>query len=330
MSDSTVSLPDQSFSDQALRVIFMGTPDFAVPALEAIARAGHNIVAVYSQPPRPKGRGHKVQYSPVHGRALSMNIPVFTPASLKAQDVQDEFANLNADVAVVAAYGLLLPEAVLKAPRFGCLNIHASLLPRWRGASPIQHAIWKGDDKSGVTIMQMDKGLDTGDMIAKSALPLYPETTTQHLHNLLSREGGDLIVKVLAELAKTGTIKAEAQNNEEATYAPLLKKSDGAVEWGHSAQEIDRQVRALNPWPGVWSTIGERRIKILEVAPVDSAGDFSSHNPGDILDKDGHILCGGESVLKLLIIQPEGKKPMDFTAALNGGYLQVKNQKEKG
>lgn len=289
-----------------LNIIFMGTPDFASSALKALIDSAHTVTAVYSQPPRPKGRGHKVQKSPVHMLAEENGINVFTPKSLKSAEAQEEFANHNADIAIVAAYGLLLPVAVLGAPKYGCLNIHGSLLPRWRGASPIQHAIWKGDEKTGVTIMQMDKGLDTGDMILKGECTITAETTAASLHDDLADMGAQLTLQVLAGDMPP---KAEQQDDALSNYAPLLKKSDGHIDWSQTAEEIDRQIRALNPWPGVWGEIQGKRFKILEATPSEQ----SPHT----------IECGRGTHLNISKLQPEGKKAMDLASAINGGYLSA-------
>ncbi len=315
---------------EKLRIAFMGTPDFAAQALRALCDSHHDIVCVYSQPPRPKGRGHKVQKSPVHELAETHGIPVFTPKSLKDTDAQEQFAAHKADIAIVAAYGLLLPLEILNAPKHGCLNIHGSLLPRWRGASPIQRAIWEGDEASGITIMQMDKGLDTGDMIAKSEIALGADMTAAMLHDALADMGADLMSDVLARLVADGSLSAEKQDDALATYAHLLKKSDGVVDWEQGALQIDKQIRALNPWPGVWAEIQGKRFKILsaDLADVDYpnyAGAFCAEGllPGAVLNKDGLMLCGLKTVLKLTKIQPEGKKAMDFASALNGGYIDA-------
>jgi len=307
-------------SQHSLKVIFMGTPDFAAVALQALIDSDHEVICAYSQPPRPKGRGHKVQKSPVHELAESHNIPVFTPATLKDKDAQGEFAAHNADVAIVAAYGLLLPMAVLEAPKYGCLNIHASLLPHWRGASPIQHAIWKGDNTSGVTIMQMDKGLDTGDMILKDHIDITPQTTAASLHDDLAQMGGRLALQVLDDLVKRGQVDAEEQNDTLSSYAPLLKKSDGQINWQDKASDIDQQIRALNPWPGVWGEIQGKRFKILQ---ADLVGDHAQGEVGSVLNKNGDIVCGSGTALRIIKLQPEGKKAMDFNAALNGGYIAL-------
>ncbi len=304
-----------------LKIAFMGTPDFAAFALQALLDSEHEVICAYSQPPRPKGRGHKLQKSPVHELAEKHHIPVFTPKSLKSKEAQDEFAAQNADVTVVAAYGLILPKSILDAPKYGCLNIHGSLLPRWRGASPIQRAIWAGDKKSGITIMQMDQGLDTGDMIAKSEINLDNNITSPILHDKLAAMGAELIIEVLNNISISGKKpNAEKQNDSQATYAHLLKKSDGNINWAQDAIQIDRQVRALNPWPGVRGNIRGVNFKILKTKPTDLQ---HNNTEGEILSKDGDIACGNNSALKLLKIQPEGKKAMDFVSALNGGYIKL-------
>lgn len=306
-----------------LRVVFMGTPEFSVPALRAIIDAGHDVIAVYSQPPRPKGRGQVLQKSPVHLAAEAAGFPVFNPLSFKKdpQAVAD-FAALRADIAVVAAYGLILPLAVLNAPRLGCLNIHASLLPRWRGASPIQRAVWAGDAESGITIMQMEEGLDTGPMIQKSTLPIPNAMTTSMLHDALSRMGGVMIVDVLARLARDGRIESEVQDDAQSTYAPMLKKDDGRIDWSAPALAIGRQIRALNPWPGVWTmTPGGQRLRVLAAVVVD-ADDAYSHAPGTVIDRTGLVACGGGTVLRLITVQPDSGKAMDVSAAINGHYIQ--------
>lgn len=303
----------------ALRVVFMGTPDFSVPALAALHKAGHEIVAVYSQPPRPKGRGQQVQKSPVHAYAEENAIPAFTPKTLKTAEAQTEFAAHRADVAVVAAYGLLLPKDVLDAPKHGCINIHASILPRWRGASPIQRAIWAGDTETGITLMQMDIGLDTGPMIAVEKVAIKGKTTASSLHNELSALGGRMIVKAIEELESKGTLTSTPQDDEETTYAGMLKKDDGKINWLNSAVMIDCQIRALNPWPGTWSIVDGKRMKILS-AEISKA---AVGNPGFIIERDGRVVCGNQTAIKILKIQPEGKGAMDFPSAVNGGYIRI-------
>jgi methionyl-tRNA formyltransferase len=296
----------------------MGTPDFAVPALEALIREGFEVCCVYSQPPRPKGRGQQVQNSPVHEAALKHGIEVRTPKSLKKDpQAQADFAALGLDAAVVAAYGLILPKAVLDAPEYGCLNIHASLLPRWRGASPIQHAVWKGDRESGVGIMQMEEGLDTGPVLQEGRIALDDKTTAQRLHDELSALGAKLIVDVLKKIEAGKKPAAVAQDDAKATYAPLLSKDDGRVKWDEPAEAVARQVRALNPWPGVWTmTADGKRMKILAAEAADKA----SGAPGTVSGK-GLVACGGGTALRLVTVQPENAKAMDAASAANGGYL---------
>jgi methionyl-tRNA formyltransferase len=295
------------------RVIFMGTPSFAVPALEALA-GSYDVIAAYSQPPRPAGRGYDIKKSPVHETAEIMNIPVFTPRTFKDVDVQKQFADLKADVAVVAAYGLILPVPALNAPKYGCINIHASLLPRWRGASPIQHAIWKGDTQSGLTIMRMEAGLDTGPMLLKDYVSITPETTTPMLHDALSAMGGKLIIKTLQNI---DTILPTKQDDSASTYAPMLKKEMGQIDWSHSADDIDRQIRALNPWPGTYTNVNGKRLKILSATPTIGDGDA-----GKVLNRAGAIACGS-GALQLQQIQPDGGKAMDAASAINGNIFKA-------
>jgi methionyl-tRNA formyltransferase len=306
-------------TDTPLRIIFMGTPDFAKAALGSILKAGFVVDCVYTQPPRPKGRGQDIQKSAVHKYADAHDIPVFTPKSLKSAEEQDRFCALKPDIAIVAAYGLILPKEILNAPKFGCINIHASLLPRWRGASPIQRAIWAGDSETGITIMQMDEGLDTGPMISKRAIGINADTTTVSLHNDLAEIGGEMIVEILGQISRNRKIESVAQDNSKSNYAPVLKKDDGKIDWSQDAPSIHRQIRALNPWPGTWTVFDGKRIKILEAA----LSPHTDHNGvGAFMDSQGHINCGNGTALKILILQPEGKKPMDFKSAINGGYVK--------
>lgn len=301
--------------NEKLKIIFMGTPDFSVSALQKLIDSEHEIIAVYSQPPRPKGRGQQVQKSPVHELAEKNNIPVYTPLSFKKNtDAVAQFQSQNADIAVVVAYGLILPVSVLEAPRLGCLNIHASLLPKWRGASPIQHAIWKGDKTSGVTIMQMEAGLDTGPMLSKREMNIDGMTTPQ-LHDALSIMGGEMIVEVLKDIPA-----GEKQNDAETIYAPMLKKEDGIINWNNAAIDIDRQIRALNPWPGTFTSANGKRLKILNGKIT---GEKSSQPSGTALS-GGQIVCGDQSIYKIEILQPENSKAMDVASAINGKYLAEK------
>jgi len=275
-----------------LRLAFMGTPDFAVPTLKALAEAGHEIAAVYSQPPRPAGRGQKERPSPVQAYAERQGWPLRTPKTLKTPEAQAAFAALKLDVAVVVAYGLLLPQAILAAPRLGCVNVHASLLPRWRGAAPIQRAILAGDAETGVTIMQMEAGLDTGPMLLKETVPIGPAATAQDLHDRLAALGASMINKALAGLV------------------------DGSLDWRDSAVALDRQVRAFTPWPGAYFEIepdkGRERVKVLAAEPQADGG-----VPGSVLDDRATIACG-EGALRLLKVQRAGKAPMEIDAFLRG------------
>jgi methionyl-tRNA formyltransferase len=309
-------------ADKKLRVIYMGTPDFAVSPLQHIINQGYEVVAVYTQPPRPKGRGQQVTISPVHELAQKLNIPVYHPKTFRDnEEAIADFANQDADVAVVAAYGLILPLSVLEAPRLGCINIHGSLLPRWRGASPIQHAIWKGDDETGIGIMQMEQGLDTGPVILQRAVAIRPETSASSLHDELSALGAVMICEVLADMNAGKEIISVPQDHAHSTYAPMLRKEDGIIQWNNTAQEIAHQVRALNPWPGVWTkNFDGKRIKILE---VEVQSEEIGAQPGTIMNSYADVACGHNTSLRLKIVQPENARPMDAMAAINGKHLNL-------
>ncbi|WP_353857987.1 methionyl-tRNA formyltransferase [Azospirillum formosense] len=310
-----------------LRLVFMGTPDFAVPSLRALADAGHEVVCVYSQPPRPAGRGQQVQKSPVHRFAEERGIPVRTPKSLRNAEAQAEFADLKADAAVVAAYGLILPQPILDAPRLGCLNVHGSLLPRWRGAAPIQRAILAGDAETGITIMQMDIGLDTGAMLLKDAVPITAGTTASTLHDALADMGARLIVEALHGLA-AGRLTAEPQPEAGVTYAAKLTREDGRLDWTRDAAFVERQVRALTPWPGCWfdaptPTGGVERIKVLKAEPAPApTNDARKAAPGTLLDDRLTVACS-DGAVRLTLVQRPGKAPVDGAALLRGFNLPV-------
>ncbi len=296
----------------------MGSPDFAVPALDALMAAGHRIVCVYAQPPRPSGRGQKERPCPVHALAAEKGLVVRTPENLKGADEARAFAELGADAAVVAAYGLILPPAILAAPRLGCFNIHASLLPRWRGAAPIQRAILAGDTETGVTIMRMDEGLDTGPMLLSESVAITPETTAETLHDSLAEVGARLIVTALAD---PQALAPRPQPADGATYAPKLGRDEGRLDWSRPAAESERAVRALNPWPGIWFEYQGARVKVLaaEVAPgaPDAAPDAA---PGTVLDDALSVACG-TGTLRLTRVQREGRKPAAASAFLRGTPL---------
>jgi methionyl-tRNA formyltransferase len=289
----------------------MGTPDFAVPVLDALAAAGHEIAAVYSQPPRPTGRGHKTQPSPVQARAEALGLEVRHPVSLKPEEEKAAFAALRLDVAVVAAYGLILPRAILDAPRLGCLNVHGSLLPRWRGAAPIQRALMAGDAETGITIMQMDAGLDTGAMLLKGVVPIGPEATAQSLHDALAVLGAELILPALDGVA-AGTLASEPQPEAGVTYAAKLAREEGALDFREDAATLDRKIRALNPWPGVWFEYQGERVKLLAARPEAGQG-----APGTVVDHDLGIACG-TGVLRPTLLQRPGRAPVERRAFLNG------------
>ncbi|MBR0680037.1 methionyl-tRNA formyltransferase [Roseomonas eburnea] len=294
-----------------MRLAFMGSPDFAVPALRALHAAGHDIVAVYCQPPRPAGRGQKETPCPVHRAALELGLEIRTPARLKRDIAEHEaFAALDLDAAVVAAYGLILPRAMLDAPRRGCLNIHASLLPRWRGAAPIHAAILAGDAESGVTIMRMEEGLDTGPMLLKEATPIGPETTVQALHDALAEIGARLILRALAE-----DPPAMPQPEQGVTYAPKLTKEDGRLDWSQGAAALERRVRALNPWPGTYFQHQGEQIRVLAARIEAGAG-----APGVLLDDAALVACG-DGALRLTRLQRPGRAAMDADAFLRGFAL---------
>ena len=291
-----------------MRIIFMGTPEFAVPALRALAEAGHEVVCVYTQPPRPAGRGKKLSPSPVQVEAERLGVPVRSPLSLKKPEAQAEFAALEADVAVVAAYGLILPQAVLDAPRHGCLNIHASLLPRWRGAAPIHRAVMAGDAETGVTIMQMEAGLDTGAMLHKVTVPVGRKTTGE-LFVELGDLGAAAMVEVLADLS---AFPPEVQDDAAAIYAPKIDKAEAKIDWSAPAEVIERLVRGLAPFPGAWFELEGERVKLLLAGVVEASG-----APGTVLDNDFTIACG-TGAIRPLRLQRAGKPVLERGEFLRG------------
>lgn len=291
-----------------MRLVFMGTPEFSVPALNALAEAGHDIVAVYSQPPRPAGRGKKERLSPVHARALEMGLEVRTPKTLRDTDAQGAFADLVPDVAVVVAYGLILPAPVLAAPVHGCLNIHASLLPRWRGAAPIHRAVMAGDEKTGISIMAMEMGLDTGPVLLTSETPISSTDTTGDLHDRLAAMGAEMIVKALDEIE---VLPHVPQPEEGVTYAVKVAKSEAPVDWRRTAVEIDRQIRALSPFPGAFTEVAGERIKLLRSRLAGGKG-----KPGQHLG--GFRIACGKGAVEIVEAQREGKRPMPADELLRG------------
>lgn len=299
---------------RALRLIFMGTPEFAVPALRCLIDAGHEVCRVYTQPPRPGGRGQKDRTSAVHAFALESGLAVRTPHSLKNASEQQEFNQLGADVAVVAAYGLILPKVVLQGTRLGCFNIHASLLPRWRGAAPIQRAIMAGDAESGVCIMKMDEGLDTGPIIRCERVAIESDMTAGDLHDRLAELGGPLMVRALDAVA-AGQAEFTPQPAEGATYADKIDKSEARIDWGRSALELERLVRGLAPFPGAWFDLDGERVKILG-----AEADNRSGPAGQTLDASLTVACG-EGALRLTRLQRGGRKPMATGDFLRGNAV---------
>ncbi len=294
-----------------MKVVFMGTPDFSVPVLEALVEAGHEVLCVYCQPPRPAGRGKKDRPSPVQAKAEELGLPVRFPKSLKGEAEQAEFAALEPDIAVVVAYGLILPQAVLDAPAKGCLNIHASLLPRWRGAAPIHRAIMAGDAETGVCIMQMEAGLDTGPVLLRKAVPIGAEETTAELHDRLSALGAGAIVETLANL---GGLEPVSQPEEGVTYAKKIDKAEARVDWTKPAVEVDRLIRGLSPFPGAWCEVEGERLKLLRSRVVEGKG-----SAGQVLG--GLRIACGDGAVEILQAQRQGKRPMEAEELLRGFEL---------
>lgn len=297
-----------------MRVVFMGTPDFSVPTLTEIVSSGHEVVAVYTRAPKPAGRGQAERKSPVHETAEAFGIPVFTPRSLKGEAEQLQFASLGAEVAVVVAYGLILPKPVLDAPEYGCLNLHGSLLPRWRGAAPIQRAVMAGDRQTGIVVMQMDEGLDTGAMGPTEIIPIGPDMTAGELHDQMMRVGADLMGRALAALGR-GSLQFTPQPEAGTTYAAKIDKAEARIDWAQSAEAVHNQIRGLSPFPGAWFELelGGKPVRIKALRSTLASG---SGAPGTVLD-DLTIACGIGAV-RLTQVQREGKGAMDAATFLRG------------
>ena len=293
-----------------MRIVFMGTPEFSVPILQALA-AQHEIVAVYSQPPRPAGRGKAERKSPVQQCAEALGLPVRHPVSLRTQSAAEDFAQFQCDVAVVVAYGLILPPSILQAPKRGCLNIHASLLPRWRGAAPIHRASLAGDAETGICIMQMDEGLDTGAVLQRQATPIRAEETTADLHDRLSTMGADLILQALDRLPD---LPLQPQSAEGVTYAAKIDKAEARIDWTLPADQVDRQIRGLSPFPGAWTMVGDERLKLLRSRLAQGAGPA-----GQVLH--GMTIACGSGAVEITEAQREGKRPASATDLLRGFAL---------
>ncbi|TNH94244.1 methionyl-tRNA formyltransferase [Aeromonas sobria] len=298
-----------------LKLIFAGTPDFAARHLAALLSSDHEVVAVYTQPDKPAGRGQKLTASSVKELALTHNLPVYQPASLRKEEAQAELAALSADLMVVVAYGLILPKAVLDTPLLGCINVHGSLLPRWRGAAPIQRAIWAGDDETGVTIMQMDVGLDTGAMIRKVHCPISADDTSASLYDKLAELGPQALVDTINAMA-AGETAADAQDDALANYAEKLSKEEARIDWSMDAVTIERCIRAFNPWPISWFEVADQTIKVWQAEVIASE---HGQQPGTLLnaDKQGIDIATGQGILRLLALQPPGKKAMSVADLLN-------------
>ena len=300
-----------------MRLIFMGTPDFSVPALDALVAAGHDVAAVYTQPPRPAGRGKRDRPSPVQARAEALGLQVRHPESLKSAEEQAAFAGLGAELAVVVAYGLILPGPILNAPARGCLNIHASLLPRWRGAAPIQRAIMAGDPETGVSIMQMEPGLDTGPVLVSRATAIGDSDTAGDLHERLSRMGAALIVEALARIDALAPVP---QPGDGVTYADKIDKAEAAVDWTRPAEVVDRQIRGLSPFPGAWTWMAGQRVKLLGAALADGGG-----APGEVIaaGPDGVCVACGQGAVRLTRLQRAGRAAQDAGTFLRGMPLRA-------
>lgn len=294
-----------------MRIAFMGTPDFALPTLKALVASDHKVVAVYSQPPARAGRGKKERPSPVHAWAESQNIPVYTPVSMREASAQEAFRALDLDMAVVVAYGQILPQSVLDTPKHGCVNVHASLLPRWRGAAPIHRAVIAGDNRTGVCIMQMEAGLDTGPVLKKAETEIGPTDTTLSLHDRLAAMGGDLIVPAIEGFAN-GNIIPVAQANDGVTYAYKIDKAEAKIDWSEGAEAVDRKVRGLYPFPGAWTMALGERFKLLAGSVLDRPGEA-----GEALDSQLTIGCGNNSY-RIDRAQRAGKSIMDREELLRG------------
>ena len=303
-----------------MRVVFMGTPDFSVPTLEKIIEAGHKVIGVVTQPDKAKGRGKKVLFPPVKEKALEHNLPVYQPKRAREPEFIEQMRELNPDVMVVVAFGQILPKALLDIPKYGCVNVHASLLPKYRGAAPIQWAVIRGEKVSGVTTMQMDVGLDTGDMLMKTEVALAEDETGGSLHDKLSVLGGELLIETLKGL-EAGTIQPEKQDDSQTgEYARMLDKALGKVDFSMPAEEIERLIRGLNPWPSAYTFYNGKTMKLWKAKVVSADADGEAAAPGQILsvDKKGFTVQTGAGALRILELQMEGKKRMDAGAFLRG------------
>lgn len=303
-----------------MRTVFLGTPDFAVPSLEALVSAGHEIVAVYTQPDRPKGRGNPVSESPVKVAARELGIPLYQPERIRRPESVEQLLAFAPDLTVVVGYGQIIPQSIIDIPRFGILNVHASLLPKYRGAAPIQWAIANGEVETGVTIMQIDVGLDTGDMLLKSTLHIGPDETAPELSARLAPLGAKLLIETIAQI-ESGAANAQKQNNEDATLAPILKKEDGRIEWSRPAQQIYNRLRGFTPWPGAYTSFRGQPLLVAWGKPVEA----QALPPATVLARNRRMFvgCGEETIFELLEVQPAGKKKMPAESFLNGYKVET-------
>jgi methionyl-tRNA formyltransferase len=303
-----------------MRVVFLGTPEFAVPTLDALASGAHQILAVYTQPDRPKGRGGQLAASPVKNAAIRLKLAVFQPERIRRPENAETLAALCPDVIVVVGYGQIIPQSIIDIPRHGILNVHASLLPKYRGAAPIQWAVANGDTETGVTIMRIDAGLDTGDMLLKWTTPILPNETAPELSSRLAAAGASLLIEALQGI-EAGTVEYTPQNGSQTSYAPILKKEDGRIDWSQEARSIYNRLRGFTPWPGAYATFRSRTLHVLQAAPLATA---VSGAPGALYSDKRRLFvtCGGNTSLELLEVQLEGKKRMGIADFLNGHSLQ--------
>ena len=302
-----------------MKILFMGTPDFAAGSLKSLINAGYEISAVVTQPDRPKGRSGQPVFSPVKEASVAAGIPVLQPERIKRPEETAKLLDYPADIYVVAAFGQILSKEILDQPRYGCINVHASLLPKYRGASPIQRVILDGEKETGITIMQMNEGLDTGDILYQKKLELAPDETFETLHDRLMELGGQTLTEALP-LIEAGKITPVKQDDSASCYAPLIKKEDGLIDWKKTSGQISSQVRAFNPWPGAFTHIGGKLLKVWEVQPVPVSG-----KAGDIIDSDktSFTVACGDGAVRILALQPEGKKKMDTSAFLLGNRIEI-------
>lgn len=310
--------------------VFMGTSDFSVPTLRTLVEHGYDVKAVVTQPDRPKGRGRTIVPPPVKVFAEQHDIPVLQPQKVRAPEIQETLRELSPDVIVVVAYGQILPESILRIPRLGCINVHASLLPKYRGAAPIQWAIIQGEQETGVTTMVMDKGMDTGDILLQKIVPIMPDDTAGTLHDTLSEVGAEVLLETLQRL-EAGTLTPTPQHHEQASYAPLLKKDDGQIRWQEPAIQIRNTVRGLFPWPGAYTHFQGKAVKLLNVQVEEHSPDAGEALPGTIVALDartGPLIATGEGTLRILEVQPENKRPMRCSDFCRGYHLQVGTQLE--